>query len=331
MAGRKRLAQAPKRSAAAAAGGSGRVQPPARPTRQPGRWREFFQPLVERFDRAMHRYAQAVAAVRPRCAGLIASVVLLSISAGYGIVRGDHLPTIVETLKDARDMAANAAGFRITAVEISGRQHLSEAEVLAAAGITARTSLLFLAVDDTRELLESTPRIAEASVRKLYPGRLEISIRERDAFALWQFDRTLYIIADDGTALTVAGQSAVPALPLVVGPGAAARAKELLALLDRYPALRQQLRAAVLVAERRWNLKLKSGLDVRLPETEVGRALDQLVALDAQKKLLSRDLTAIDLRLPDRVSVRLSDEAAQARENAVKEDAAKKKRKGGSA
>ena len=67
------------------------------------------------------------------------------------------------------------------------------------------------------------------------------------------------------------------------------------------------------MAERRWNLKLKNGVDVRLPEADVARALDTLAELDRDKHLISRDITAIDLRLPDRVSVHLSDDAAQAR------------------
>ena len=100
----------------------------------------------------------------------------------------------------------------------------------------------------------------------------------------------------------------------------------ILAALDAQPQLRDELRAAVLVAERRWNLKLKSGLDIRLPETGVDAALATLAALDRDRKILSRDLTAIDLRLPDRVTVRLSDEAAQAREQAAKDA---KKKKGG--
>ena len=118
-------------------------------------------------------------------------------------------------------------------------------------------------------------------------------------------------------------------LPLVVGSGAATRAREFLALLDAHPEIREQVRASVLVAERRWNLKLKNGLDVRLPEADVPRALDTLAELDRDRHLISRDITAIDLRLPDRVSVHLSDEAAQAREDALKDKTAK--RKGGNA
>jgi cell division protein FtsQ len=58
--------------------------------------------------------------------------------------------------------------------------------------------------------------------------------------------------------------------------------------------------------------------------------LQRLVALDSEKKLLSRDIVAVDLRLPDRVTVRLSEDAAKAREDALKA-AEKAKRKGSAA
>ncbi len=72
--------------------------------------------------------------------------------------------------------------------------------------------------------------------------------------------------------------------------GAEAQAKDFLALLDRYPEIRDQVRAAILVAERRWNLRLKNGIDVRLPETDVEQALERWSTLDRDKKLLSRDI-----------------------------------------
>ena len=74
---------------------------------------------------------------------------------------------------------------------------------------------------------------------------------------------------------------------------------------------------------------LKNGIDVRLPEADAERALDMLVKLDRDNKILSRDITAIDLRLPDRVTVQLSDEAAAARAEALK--AKNPKKKGGAA
>jgi cell division protein FtsQ len=215
-------------------------------------------------------------------------------------------------------------------VSLTGeRKTLTEKDVLAAAGITESTSLLFLDVEEARRRLLQNPWIAEATVRKFYPGHLQIRINEREAFALWQKDGKLSLIAADGAVLGPYADSQFATLPLVVGRGAQTRAKTFLALLNRYPALRGEVRASVLIAERRWNLRLKNGMDIRLPELEVERALEALLALDRDKKLLSRDITAVDLRLADRVTVRLSEAAAKSREEVLK--AKKQKRKGSDA
>src|SRR5262245_3459129 len=265
----------------------------------------------------------------PRGVGLAAAAAIVLASAGYGAVKGDHVAMIVAGLKDARDATANAVGFDIREVSIAGRRQLSESEVLAAAGVTARSSLLFLDVEAARNLLKANPWIAEATVQKFYPGRLQVEIVERDAFALWQKDGKISIVSADGTTLAPLVDRRFATLPFVVGPGAEKKAREFLAILDRYPAIRDQVRASILVADRRWNLKLKNGIDVRLPEVDPAGALDLLAALDRDKKLLTRDITAVDLRLPDRVTVRLADGAAQAREELLRPR--KGKRKGGDA
>jgi len=262
----------------------------------------------------------------PRWAGAAASALLILASIGYGAWKGGHLPMIVDALHDARDAVASAAGFRIAAVSLSGEKHVSRAEIFSAAGVTDRASLLFLDVDAARARLKAIPWIAEAAVRKLYPDRLQITVTERDAFALWQHGGVVSVIAADGTVVGPLADWRFAHLPLVVGPGAATRAREFLALLDSHPEIRQHVRASVLVAERRWNLKLKNGLDVRLPEADVPHALDALAELDRDKHLISRDISAIDLRVPDRVIVHLSDAAAQAREEALKDKTAKRKR-----
>ena len=260
--------------------------------------------------------------------GIAASLLLLGATLGYGAVAGDHLPVVIDWVKDVRDAAANATGFRIAAISLTGPKEVSREEVLTVAGVTGHASLLFLDADAARTRLLANPWIADAAVLKLYPDRLQITITERRAFALWQKDGRVGVIAADGTVLEPFVENRYVRLPLVVGRGAERRAKDFLAILDRYPDIRSQLRASIMVADRRWNLRLKNGIDVRLPETNVEQALDRLVALDREKKILSRDILAIDLRLSDRVTVRLSDVAAAAREEALKD---KKKKKGGEA
>ena len=261
----------------------------------------------------------------PRGAGIAAVIGFVLASVVFGIVRGGHAPAMVTELRDLRDAIANALGFRIASIALAGEHQLTREEILTVAGVTGRSSLLFFDATEARARLKADSWIAEATVLKLYPGRLHIAVTERKAFALWQKDGKVAVISDDGTVVEPYVTKRFADLPLVVGVGAETRAREFLTLLDRYPLIRGQLRAAVLVAERRWNVMLDNGIDVRLPEDAAEQALDTLVALDRDKKILTRDIAAIDLRLPDRVTVRLSDEAFAVRQEALKDKKAKKK------
>jgi cell division protein FtsQ len=197
--------------------------------------------------------------------------------------------------------------------------------VLATGGVNGRSSLLFLDASTVRARLKANPWIADATVLKFYPGQLQIDIVERSAFALWQRDGRISVISDDCAVLEPYLSRRFAALPLVVGKGAETRARDFLALLARYPQVNSVTKAAIFVGERRWNLRLKDGLDIRLPENDVGNALAELSRLDKEDKLFSRDIVAVDMRLPDRLTVQLSDDAAKTREELFKDKKPKKK------
>lgn len=275
-------------------------------------------------DRERPRKLIAVIERLPKRTGIAATALLLLGSAGLGIVKGGHAEELSAAVSDARNAAANYLGFRITAVAINGRKQLTQDEVLASGGVNGRSSLLFLDASVVRDKLKGNPWIGDATVLKLYPGRLQIDIVERSPFALWQQDGRLSVIADDGAVLEPYLSRRFISLPLVVGKGAETHARDFLALLGQYPRVRSTTKAAVFVGERRWNLRLKDGLDIRLPENDVANALASLSRLDQEEHLFSRDIVAIDMRLPDRLTVQLSEDAAKAREELFKKQPKKK-------
>jgi cell division protein FtsQ len=289
--------------------------------------RRVAKPVAKsRFEReSQPRLIATIERYLPNRGGVAATLLILLGSAGFGVVKGGHVEELTAALSDARNALANSAGFRITTVAINGRKQLTQDEVLAIGGVNGRSSLLFLDADTVRDKLKSNPWIGDATVLKLYPGRLQIDIVERSAFALWQLDGRLAVIADDGAVLEPYVTRRFATLPLVVGKGAQTRARDFLALLDRYPQVRSVTKAAIFVGERRWNLRLNDGLDVRLPENDVGNALATLSKLDHEDKLFSRDIVAVDMRLPDRFVVQLSDDAAKARDDLLKDKKPKKK------
>jgi cell division protein FtsQ len=301
-----------------------------------GRLAQSLKGIARRFSRsregavaAAERPEQLPRARRlPRGVRLAAVAIVLLAGIAYSRFVEERLSGIAAPFKNAREWAARASGLRVGAIALTGNHHVTREEVLASAGITGATSLVFLDVEEARERLKKNPWIADTTLLKLYPRELQITIREREPFALWQKQGHVTVIADDGTVLEPYVAPELLRLPLVVGEGAASKAKELLGLLGRHPSLRDFVYASIFVGERRWNLRLKNGIEVLLPETAAGAALDRLVALDAEKSLITRDLVLIDLRLPDRVTVRLSDAAAQARMDALKD---KMKKKAGNA
>ncbi len=277
--------------------------------------------------RLARRWSVAVLACNvPRGLGSSAAALLLLASAWYGAVRGGHIPEMTAQLQEFCDETANALGFRIARVALAGAAEVEREDILALAGITERSSLLFLDAAGMRARLLTNPWISDARVLKLYPDQLRIEIKERKPFALWQKNGRIALIAADGTLLEPSVPRRFAALPQVVGRGADRAAADFIALLARYPDIVNTVEASVLVAERRWNLHLKGGVEVLLPEAEPERALTTLADLARTKKLLTRDIVAVDLRLSDRVTVRQSDVAAAARAEALKAAAERDKK-----
>ena len=122
------------------------------------------------------------------------------------------------------------------------------------------------------------------------------------AVAIWQNGSEYTLIDRDGRTVRASRMPpGAETLLLLGGAGAPEHVGELLLLLAYEPTVARQLRAAVWVAQRRWNLILTNGVEIWLPEEDAVAALQQLAKLDGQYRLLAREFGVVDLRLPDKL------------------------------
>lgn len=205
------------------------------------------------------------------------------------------------------------AGLALKEVLVQGRGRTSQEELMAALDLKLGAPILALDPAVLRARLEALPWVARATVERRLPDTLFIAVEEREPLALWQQDGSIVLIDSGGAVIRDPAIAGFADLPLVVGEGANGRAAELMELLALAPELAPRVRAAVWVGERRWNLRLDNGVDVRLPEENGAAAWLELAELQRRHGLLDRDLVAIDLRQPDRLIVRLTPEAAARR------------------
>ncbi|MBO0343693.1 cell division protein FtsQ/DivIB [Roseibium limicola] len=248
--------------------------------------------------------AAGVLAECPRGAGTLASAAFLTLALGYGIVLGGHGKVVTNAL-------LSASGFGIEAIKMSGQSETDTFQILEALEIQEGSSLVLFDADGARARLNDIPWIRQASVMKLYPGTLQVSVEEKVPYALWQRGDHLSIITDTGEVITDQVDGRYANLLLVLNHGAQHKVQEIQAALDTVPGLRSRVRAAELIGDRRWDLVLENGITVRLPEEQMDMALAELTRMDAESGLLTRDITMVDLRLNDRVVVKLTPDAME--------------------
>jgi len=258
-----------------------------------------------------------------------ACVCFLGASLIYGAYIGGRLDQVNRSLRLAAAGVSGLVGLTVETVTLTGRKRASDAELLAALNIERGDSMLKFDTAQARARLEKIGWVSKASVHRLFPNTVLVDIKERQPFAIWQRGGRLSIIDDKGVTLGALRVEDHAYLPLVVGYGAEDEAVKLYRQIGVYPGIKSLIRAAVRVADRRWNLRLLNGITINLPEIGVPEALAQLAKLDADHGLLSRDIELVDFRIVDRVTIRLTQEAAQRRAASYNGNADKTKKADG--
>jgi cell division protein FtsQ len=234
--------------------------------------------------------------------------VLLAVVAGSGVWawQSGWVARQGQQVSHAAVDAAAKAGLRLDQVVVSGRERTQPDSILAALGIRQGGPILGFDPTRAKQRLEDLPWIKTATVERRLPGTVRIALTERAPLALWQLDGALSVIDRDGERIDRATPKDHADLPLVVGPGAPEHAAELLALLAREPEMNARVKAAVRVRDRRWNIVLRNGVEVQLPAETPSRAWSRLAQIERKHGVLQRDVRMIDLRLPDRMVVRMA-------------------------
>lgn len=235
-------------------------------------------------------------------------VLIALVLAGWVVLGGIGQQRMDAAAKLFDDVAADA-GLTVERVLVDGRLRTDRQSLIDALGVEIGAPILGVEIATARARLGALPWIREVTVERLLPDTLLVRIVERRPLAIWQNEGALTVVDVDGQVIDGARPADFPELLLVVGPDAPAMAAELLAVMARTPDLSTRVTAAVRVGGRRWNLKLDDGIEVQLPEDELGDAWRMLVDLDRAEQLLARDVQSVDLRLHDRLVLRLTPDA----------------------
>lgn len=231
-------------------------------------------------------------------------LICLLVGGGFGAWYSGIVVKLAEEGQAGFWAASVHAGLAVRDVTVEGRERGESSSLLAALAVQRGDPILAFDPHAARERVMALPWVAAAEVQRRLPDQIHLRLEERIPIALWQHQGRLAVIDQQGLPIANTRPGHFINLPLVVGDGAPQQARQLVAFLQREPEMARRVVAAVWVSERRWNLRLEGGVEVRLPEAGAEAAWSQLAHLERQQGLLERDVAMIDMRLPDRLVLR---------------------------
>lgn len=234
----------------------------------------------------------------------VAVVSLLAISATVGLAwKTNSNDWLLETSGDA--------GLVLTDLKISGLVRTSENDILAMLDVDSGMPLLSINLAEIQQKIESLPWVKRTEVVRVLPGGLSIKVVERSPYALAQHNGRVSLIDQDGHEITDRGLGTYSDLMLVVGKVSPSDLALLEQEKDKAGPLADRIRSVVRVGDRRWDVIFDNGIRVKFPADDAKpygapQAWDKFIELERAEQLLSREVTVIDLRLADKLIVRVT-------------------------
>ncbi len=235
----------------------------------------------------------------------VAAVLIVLIGgSGWWSYRSGALDKVAETAKWQAISVSAHAGLRIEEVLVVGRQNTGRDVLLRALGTARGSPILAFNVERAKDRVENLPWVRRASVERMLPDTILLTVEERRPLALWQHEGQFALIDYEGAVIKKDDLDQYRDLMVVIGPDAPGHTADLLEILGTQPELMSLVKAAIRVGSRRWNLALVGGINVQLPEENAVAAWMRLAQYQRTHGVLERDVEFVDLRLPDRLIVR---------------------------
>jgi cell division protein FtsQ len=215
------------------------------------------------------------------------------------LIAGGYVSRAGDVTRRTIDTVIADAGFGIGAINITGNTRTDPRDILSAVGFAPGQSIFAADIHEARRRLLALEWVADAEVRRQYPGTITISIAEKVPFALWETSAGTWLVERSGRTIGLFDPKSFPRLPVLLGDNAPQSAAAFVDAVAAHRATAARVAGYQRVSDRRWNLLLNGDVVVELPEEDWRKQLDVLERLIVDKGILERDIAEIDLRAHD--------------------------------
>ena len=229
---------------------------------------------------------------------VIAVMALASSAAGYVFA-----PTICSFCCDVVDKAIKSSGFVVESINISGTNSSTETLVRTSLSLNTGDNIFKLSSNEIYDNIKKISWVKQAVVRKILPNTIDINVESKIPMAVFQHDSIFTLVDENGEFIE--NLSVLPqTLPIITGKNANLKFASLLNTISKYELVKKNLSSMTFVRERRWDIYVCGGIQVKLPDENLTAALDILSKIIDKNKFSGRNVESIDLRIKDNTIIK---------------------------
>ncbi|WP_246022573.1 cell division protein FtsQ/DivIB [Pararhodobacter zhoushanensis] len=238
-------------------------------------------------------------------------VMLIAAFAGGWFSQEENRTALVTWVEGVKTTIQNQPMFEVSSMDVQARSPEVAEGVAQMLGVSFPVSSWDLDLGALRARAEELDAVERAWLQVRTGGVLEVRVTERVPAMVWRNAGGLDLVDATGHRVArLATRAARADLPLIAGDGAPEAIAEARALLASAAPILPRIRGLVRVGNRRWDVVLDRNQRIQLPATGAVPALELVVAMtEGAQQLLSRDVTVVDMRNPDRPTLRLTEDA----------------------
>jgi cell division protein FtsQ len=234
------------------------------------------------------------------------AVVVVLIGTTNWIIKADIPGRIAASVQSATVDLTLALGFSVQEVYVADRRETARPELLRALGTKVGDPILYFDAKSARERLMQIGWIEDARVERRLPTRIVVVLKEREPIAIWQHQKKFLLVDRRGAVIGPKEADQYPDLKIIIGEDAPKHAAELLSMIEREPEMMRRVTHATWVSGRQWNIRIENAIDIKLPADNPEAAWQKLLDMERDYRVLERDITTVDLRVPEKTTVRVN-------------------------
>lgn len=240
--------------------------------------------------------------------GLVVASWLFFVAGGAAVmavsVAEIRLADVLTSSRNSANTALIAAGFGIDQVSLTGQRYTLDQDVFDALDLPNVKTFAALDTSGALKRIERISWVDTAQITRVFPGMLNVAIKERAPTAIWSRGDKSYLIDATGRTLGPVQDANGWVLPHISGEGAPADAPLLLTALSRNKDIEAHFSRAERIAERRWRVVLTNGTRIELAADREVEGLDQVATSSTLRRAVGGAPFVVDVRTAGRAVMR---------------------------